>query len=88
MEPGCPSGGGGYPLSGALGWGGRSGEGRRGNIVLGGGLSRSPAAAVRASLRLPAVGGTSGPGRQRPEPCSECVPTEKDHVKQSAESRL
>lgn len=35
MESGCPSGGGGYPLSGAPGWGGRSGEGRRGNTVAG-----------------------------------------------------
>lgn len=45
--------------------GGRGG----GDTVQGGGVSRSPAAAVRASGRLPAVGGTSGPGRQRPEPC-------------------
>lgn len=42
MEPGCPIGGGGYPLSGAPGWGGRSrGEGgwysagRRGVAVAG-----------------------------------------------------
>lgn len=91
MEPGCPSGGGGYPLSDSPGGGGE----RRG-AVQGGGVSRSRAVAVLAS-RILAVGGTAGreatcgPGRQRGGSSvrtpRECVSAEKYRVKPSAESR-
>lgn len=54
MEPGCPSGGGGYPLSGSPRGGG---EGR--GSVQGGGVSWSRAVDVLAS-RILAVGGTAG----------------------------
>lgn len=100
MEPGCPSGGGGYPLSGAPGGGGRSGgregggyrAGRRGGV--GGGLSRSPALAVPASGRIPAVGGTAaweGDGRPRAPEAGPglglfervCSYRKKDRVKNS-----
>lgn len=91
MEPGCPSGGGGYPLSGAPGWGGRSrGEGggysagRRGVAVAGRGCPSEREAPSGGRDQRP----LGARGRSLAGTPNECVSTEKYHVKQSAESRL
>lgn len=91
MEPGCPSGGGGYPLSGAP-RGSGSGSGRGRGVAVAGpgcpGEQEDPSGGRdRRVVGDPwRVQGAKGRGSARTP--SQCVPTEKYHVKQSAASRL
>lgn len=70
---------------------GEAGRGGGGIQLQGGGLSRSPAALserAEGSQRWEGPAALGARGRSLAGTPSECVPTEKDHVKQSAESRL